>query len=162
MQFVESYCPNCNYLNEFPCNNVWRYGSPIVKCQKCQSEYLDDQFREVAIEGIAPKSSKASLYFFLGLVFLALSLIEAAIAVMIYFHTLTPGINHYEKAIIGSIIGGIASLPCFFMSLRIKFGFQNNSNEKYIQESEERLKDPIYVQKLESYGYKIHDKFKRV
>lgn len=159
MYFVESYCPNCNHLNEFPSNNVWRYGSPIVKCQKCQSEYLDDQFREVAIEGIAPKSSKASLYFFLGLVFLALPLIEAAV---IYFFTLTPGTYRYEKAIIRSIIGGIASLPCFFMFFRIKFGFQNKSNKKYMQESEERLKDPIYVQKLESYGYKIPDKFKRV
>ena len=159
MHFVESNCPNCNYLNEFPCNNVWRYGSPIVKCQKCQAEYLDDQFREVAIEGLAPRSNKASLYFSLGLVFLAGSLVGAA---MIYFHTLTPGTYYYEKTIIGSIIECIISLPCFFMFFRIKFGFQNKSNKKYMQESEERLKDPIYVQKLESYGYKIPDKFKRV
>ena len=159
MHFVESYCPNCNHLNEFPCNNVWRYGSPIVKCHKCQSEYLDDQFREVPIEGIAPKSSKASLYFCLGLVFLAGSLIGTA---MIYFHTITPGTYYYDKTIIGTIIEGIASLPCFFMSLRIKLGFQNRSNKNYIQESEERLTNPSYVQKLESYGYKIPEKFKRV
>lgn len=158
MHFVESSCPNCNHLNEFPCNNVWRYGSPIVKCQKCQTEYLDNQFREVAIEGIAPRSSKASLYFFIGLILLAGSLIHAA---MVYFHSLTPGTYYYDKAIVGSIIEGIASLPCFFMSICIKFGFQNTSSKKYMHESEERLKDPLYVQKLESYGYKIPDKFKR-
>lgn len=80
---------------------------------------------------------------------------------MVYFHSLTPGTYYYDKAIVGSIIEGIASLPCFFMSIRIKFGFQNTSSKKYMHESEERLKDPLYVQKLESYGYKIPDKFKR-
>ena len=39
--------------------------------------------------------------------------------------------------------------------LRIKLGFQNKDNDKYMAESKARLSDSRYVEKLRKYGYKV-------
>ena len=51
-----------------------------------------------------------------------------------------------------SLLGAIA---CGILALRIKLGFQNKDNQKYMDESKARLADSSYVEKLRKYGYKV-------
>lgn len=48
----------------------------------------------------------------------------------------------------------------FFYGIYIKHGGYDEKNEMYMRESEERLKDPTYVQKLIYYGYDVPEKYR--
>ena len=50
------YCPNCNnllYIFDEE-EGAYNIGSPLGKCSKCNSEYLDRRYREIALEEDPP------------------------------------------------------------------------------------------------------------
>ena len=149
INFAEWVCPQCKTKNREACN-TWMYDSPIRECKACRSEYLDRRFREVAIDGFDPRSNNAQFYVRGALVLLAIALV---CGIMIYFQYSR---GFYSVKIIavgaGSALIGFA---CGINALRIKLGFQNKDNDKYMAESKARLQDPQYVEKLKKYGYNI-------
>lgn len=52
MGYVQGTCPKCGAQVMEKCN-AWVYGSPIRTCPKCENEFLDIRWREVAIDGLA-------------------------------------------------------------------------------------------------------------
>ena len=61
LSFINSPCPECKQVNRINCNS-WAYGSPVITCKACRSEYLDKRFREVAFDGFDPRSTNAGFY----------------------------------------------------------------------------------------------------
>lgn len=69
--------------------------------------------------------------------------------------------KYYPTKAVGCVIVGIiGTLLCTFMWLRIKLGFEEKYNMKYLEESRNRLQDPNYIQKLMDYGYHVPDEYK--
>ena len=59
------------------------------------------------------------------------------------------------KVVAAGALSALGAVACLIMSIRIKLGFQNKDNEKYMEESKARLSDSQYIEKLRKYGYKI-------
>ena len=149
MNYAEWVCPECKTKNREACN-TWMYGSPIRQCKACRSEYLDRRFREVAIDGFDPRSNNAKFYVKGALFLLAIALV---CGVVIYFQYAR---GYYSmKVVAAGALSTLGAVACLIMSIRIKLGFQNKDNEKYMEESKARLSDSQYVEKLRKYGYKI-------
>ena len=149
VSYAEWVCPECKIKNRESCN-TWMYGSPIRECKACHSEYLDRRFREVAIDGFDPRSNYANLYVKGSLFLLALALV---CGVLTYFQY--NGGHYSMKVVIAGVASALGAIACGINALRIKLGFQNKNNDKYMAESKARLSDPQYVEKLRKYGYKV-------
>ena len=149
MNYAEWVCPECKTKNREACN-AWMYGSPIRECKACRSEYLDSRWREVAIDGFDPRGKNAKFYAKGALFLLA---IAAICGILIYFQYAK---GYYSMKIIAAgALSALAGIACGINALRIKFGFADKDNEKYMAESKSRLADPQYVEKLRKYGYKV-------
>ena len=59
------------------------------------------------------------------------------------------------KIIVAGALSALGGIACGINALRIKFGFANKDNDKFMAESKARLSDPTYVEKMRKYGYKI-------
>lgn len=150
MGYIEGNCPNCGAKTGENCN-AWVYGSPIRTCPKCKSEYLDNRWREVAIDGFDPRSNSPSFYIkgFFGFLIFTI----ACIAVLIWMIR-TQG--HYPVKLLGcALLGIVGTLGCGVVFLRIKLGYEEKKNAVFLEESKRRLQDKEYVEKLVSYGYNI-------
>ena len=149
MSYVEWVCPECKTKNRESCNS-WMYGSPIRECKACRSEYLDRRWREVAIDGFDPRSNNSSFFLKGALVLLAIAAICGA---LIWFQS--GGEGYSMKILLVGVFSALGTLFCVFNFLRIKLGFQNKDNDKFMAESKARLSDSLYVEKLRKYGYKV-------
>ena len=149
LSYAEWVCPECKTKNRESCN-TWMYGSPIRECKACRSEYLDKRWREVAIDGFDPRGNNMKVYVKGALILLAIALV---CGLMIYFQY-ARGV-YSVKIIAAGALSVLAGIACGVNALRIKLGFQNKDNDKYMAESKARLSDPTYVEKLRKYGYKV-------
>ena len=155
ISYAEWVCPECKNKNRESCN-TWMYGSPIRECKACRSEYLDKRWREVAIDGFDPRSNNAKVYVNGTLFLLAMA---AICGILIYFQYAK---GYYStKIIVVGALSALASIACGINALRIKLGFAAKDNDKYMAESQARLRDPQYVKKLEGYGYRIDESLKK-
>lgn len=154
MGYVQSQCPECkSKFNDS--SNTWNYGSPIRVCPKCRAEYLDKRFREVAITGFDPHSSNPKYYLKCCLILIALA---AAGGAWFYWKLMFRNVISISGGAIAAI-SVIGMFWCFAQFVRIKTGAQQKANQKYMAESEERLKDKAYVKKLFAAGYKVPEKY---
>lgn len=149
INYIEWICPECKTKNREACN-MWMYGSPIRECKACRSEYLDRRWREVAIDGFDPRSRNAKFYA-KGAAFL-LSL--AIVCGVLLQSSLVHG-NNSTKLTLACILCSLFGVVSGFIALRIKLGFADKDNAKYMAESKARLGDSTYVEKLKKYGYNI-------
>lgn len=149
ISYAEWVCPECKTKNRESCN-TWMYGSPIRECKACHSEYLDKRWREVAIDGFDPRSKNAKFYA-KGAAFLLSMAIICGVLLQTSF---VQGANT-TKLTLACIFCSLFGVVSGFIALRIKLGFADKDNEKYMAESKARLGDPQYVEKLRKYGYKI-------
>ena len=149
ISYAEWVCPECKTKNRESCN-TWMYGSPIRECKACHGEYLDRRWREVAIDGFDPRGKNAKFYakgaaFLLGMAIICGVLLQTSFI---------QGANT-TKLTLACIFCTLFGVVSGFIALRIKFGFADKDNEKYMAESKARLGDPQYVEKLRKYGYKV-------
>lgn len=156
LSFINSPCPECKQVNRINCNS-WAYGSPVITCKACRSEYLDKRFREVAIDGFDLRSTNAGFYLKGAAFFFVISLLLVG---CIFLQNFTQG-HVGTKLVLFASMGGLGTVGCLILFVRIKLGYAQKENNRYMQESLERLKDASYVKKLESFGYKIPEKFKQ-
>lgn len=154
INFVEGICPNCGAKTKEPCN-TWVYGSPIKTCRSCNSEYIDNRFKEVAIDGFDARSSNPKLYLIMTIVFLVVAIICTFVLSVFISND-----RAFPVALIGCIIiAYFGTILCGIFYLRIKLGYEDKNKEKQLAESKERLMDKSYVSKLIDYGYNIPDEY---
>ena len=149
INYIEWICPECKTKNREACN-MWMYGSPIRECKACRSEYLDRRWREVAIDGFDPRSRNAKFYA-KGAAFL----LSLAIVCGVLLQTSLVHGNNSTKLTLACILCSLFGVVSGFIALRIKLGFADKDNAKYMAESKARLRDSTYVEKLKKYGYNI-------
>ena len=100
--------------------------------------------------GFDPRSNNAKLYVKGALFLLAIALVCGALTYFQYAR------GYYSiKVVATGSLCLLGAIVCGFLALRIKLGFQNRDNDKYMEESKARLRDPQYVKKLEGYGYRV-------
>lgn len=141
------HCPKCGKKQPAP-DNRWCYGSPIKQCPECGMEYFDERYREIAISGYIPGAlslKKAVKTAAVGAVFVLL-------AVLMYFYeTRTSGRYHVILIVIG-IAGAAIILLGLIDFFEIFSGVKQKKLERFKAESEERLKNSEYVEKLAELG----------
>ncbi len=156
LSYAEMTCPNCGAKTKESCN-TWMYGSPVKTCASCNTEYIDRRWREVAIDGFDPRSSNSGFYLkgLLGFV------VFTVVCVLLLF-LMSASSGHFPLKLLIAAIGGIlGSVFCAYRLFVIKSGIQDKDNAVFMTESKQRLKNSEYVEKLEKYGYKIPDEFKK-
>ena len=68
--------------------------------------------------------------------------------------------GRYPTKLLGCIFAGaLGTILCGFLYIRIKLGFESKKQAKFMEDSELRLADSQYVQKLIDYGYIIPEKY---
>lgn len=147
---VEQKCPKCGAHYSETCN-AWVYGSPIRKCPKCGGEFLDKRWREVALEGF--QSGKENWKFYLGA---SVGFLAFAILCGLWILSMINTQGSYSTRLLACVLLGLfASAASFVLFLRCVTGYEDKKNAVYLEESERRLQDPQYVEKLRAYGYHI-------
>ncbi|MCM1106033.1 MAG: hypothetical protein NC355_03725 [Blautia sp.] len=155
MAYVESNCPKCGKKIRENCN-AWVYGSPIRNCPGCKCEFLDKRWREVAIDGFDPRANNKKLYIFGFFGFLLFSIVCAGI---LYYMSSLYG--HYPTRLLGCVIvGAVGTIGCAVVLLRQLTGYEDRINQKYMEESQKRLQNKDYVERLVSYGYSVPDAYR--
>lgn len=148
--YLEGTCPHCGERTRERCN-AFAYGSPIRFCERCKQEYLDRRFREVAISGLDAKSTSAVYYIKCFVILLAMTAIAGG---WLYFTIHYKGYYH-TLAVALVIVGAIGTIGSLVLALWVKLGFAKKSNDRYLEESKRRLRNPAYAAKLQEYGYVI-------
>ena len=147
---IEGQCDSCG--KKLRVKAPWGYGSPIVVCGGCGKEFFLDGVREPAVEGLLPVTSDAGYHLKFILVMLAMSLLAAI-----------PSLVDRGIYIMSSLLSIVCLLMAVYevgMFLWVALGGARKANERYMRESEERLKNPEYVQKLLDYGYIAPSKYR--
>lgn len=154
MGLMEEKCGHCGESVKEK-SNTWGYGSPIRVCPFCKQEFLDRRWREVAVQGLDPKSTSPVYYikaFFFCLVALAVS--GGWTWYTLHFHG-----SYYYSMVAVIIVSIIGAIGCLVLAVGIALGFTKKDNEKYVRESEQRMQNPEYVKKLQECGYRIPEKY---
>lgn len=117
-----------------------RYGSPIRVCPSCGQEFIDADYKEIALEGIPNQSLYKPV--------MPGTIIYTLLAVMLAFF---------------AFLFDFRILPFVFLGLGIiiigsdLFSYQKR--KRYLEQeslrSKERIQDPSYVAKLVKYGYPV-------
>lgn len=140
-------CPSCNqpyeknfYSGKPKADEKIRYGSPIKTCSSCGHEFLDQDYKEIALEGVPNMAD---------------------------YKRFTPGTILYTVLAFGlaifSYIIDFQFLPVFFALLGViiigsdivSYTKRQNHLKKEIELSKKRLEDPAYALKLLKYGYPV-------
>lgn len=154
MGYSEMKCPHCGKMNREHCN-AWMYGSPLRTCKKCGKKYIDRRYREPALQGFDRRTTDPKLYKTACIICAALFILAIC-----WYRFTTRNLGYYTNYQIGLLIMcPIAIVGCVVQYLRITGGSMDRANQKYLSESEERLKDKQYVADLIANGYKVPDKY---
>lgn len=156
MGYVEGNCPKCGKKIRESCN-AWVYGSPIRICPNCKSEFLDKRWREVAIDGFDPRANNPRFYIFGFFGFLAFTIV-----CVVWLMAMINAQRSYPIRLLGCIVLGIiGTIGCAVVLLRQITGYEEKNNARFMEESQKRMQDKDYVEKLVAYGYSVPDVYRR-
>lgn len=155
MGYSEMNCPHCGKMNRESCN-AYMYGSPIRVCKSCGQKYVNSRYTEPALQGFDTRTTNPDLYkkatpFFAAFMVLGILWNRYTVTHLGYYTT-------YQILFI--FLGAIGTIGCIVQYFRITTGLAEKSNQRYLSESEERLKDPQYVADLIANGYNVPEKYR--
>jgi multisubunit Na+/H+ antiporter MnhB subunit len=105
---------------------------------------------------VEPDTKSAKLYLLATIGFLVFTIV---CAMWLVTDIRTRG--SYPIKLLGCVFAGVlGTVGCFVIFLRIILGYEDKQNQKYYEESLQRLKNKNYVEKLISYGYHVPEKFR--
>lgn len=149
---VEMYCRQCKKkLTKY---EQWerKYKSPIAACKKCGTEYLDPRCHELAVEGIPEGEFKATSDIIL---FIVGALVIWRGWYLLGMHMLgTPDYMQWMVPAVVMLLGLAMAIASIVDAIRILTGLKRRKFEKLLQESQARMQDEEYVQKLRDFGYR--------
>lgn len=154
MTYITKKCPYCNssYSIMQP-KGTGFYGSPIRQCATCGKQFLDKDYREIAIDGVRPVDLKRVTT---GTIILSvLGFLFGLLLVYCYFGE-TPSVWYLVGAAISIFISG-------YLVIGEIAGY--SKRQAYLEmerkRSEIRLRDPDYVYALRKLGYYVPDSLLR-
>lgn len=140
-------CPACNqpyeknfYSGKPKPEEKIRYGSPIKVCKYCGKEFIDSEYKEIALEGIPNKEDYNR--------FTKGTILYTVLAfAMAYFSWLFDfGLLPFVFIALGLIIIG---------SDLVSYTKRQKHLEKEIMESKKRMENPEYALRLARHGYQV-------
>lgn len=127
-----------------------RFGSPIRVCPSCKREYIDESYREIALDGMPERKLDTGKVVKLVLIILA---ITAVSGIMLYM-----GSDSLKLR-----ITFFASILAFVLVLGrliyIKSGMEQRAWQKEAEQSAKRLEDKAYAIKLKQNGFDVPLKY---
>lgn len=154
MGYSEAKCPHCGKMNREMCN-AYMYGSPIRICRKCGQKYLNRRYREPAVQGFDKRTTDPNLYKKSGIICAALLVLA-----VVWYRFTTRNLGYYTNYQVGFLVMlPIATVGSIIQYIRIVSGSMDKANQKFLAESEERMKDKEYVADLLANGYKVPEKY---
>lgn len=133
-------CPHCN--NAVSAGNIKEFGSPFRICPHCNQEYVETGYREAALHPNKYRPKVITIKdILIGLACIAGSIVFWALAQD------TGRLKGYVVAVILFIMGFIIPI-----SAVTSYKDRVKEYEAALKESEERISDPEYMEKLRSYG----------
>ena len=140
-------CPACNqpyeknfYSGKPKDEEKIRYGSPIKVCKYCGKEFIDSDYKEIALEGV-PNKEDYQRFTKGTILYTVLSFVMAYFSWLFDFSVLPIIFIALGVIIIGSDI--------------ISYEKRLKHLEKETAASKERLSDPAYAMRLAQHGYKV-------
>lgn len=152
---IQNNCPYCGKtirVKRYKAEHA--YGSPVRTCEHCAKTYIDRYYRELALEGeksidrrkIAPKNVGMMLF---------------GILIVLFGAFLFPEEKDIMIRVLLIILGGLLTLSAAWVLIteyrtydaRMKFFEEERA------ESEKRLKDNEYAQKLKNAGYRVPERY---
>lgn len=132
------------------------YGSPIRVCHSCNKKYLDQRYREIAIDGVDPRSVDPGFYL-KGTGLFTIGFIVCLVWLLYQINYL----GYYQIRLAGCVfICAFGAVMCAILFIRNKLGIDEKKNAQYLEESEKRLMDKTYVQELIDYGLNVPEKYR--
>lgn len=155
MGYSEMNCPHCGKMNRESCN-ANMYGSPIRICKNCGKKYVDRRYTEPALTGFDRKSTDPTLYA-KGAAIFAAGFVFTLCWVLVSIYKM----GRYSIKMAGtSVICLIGLIMCIVCFIRIKTGTAAKENQKYLEESENRLMNKEYVRELIENGIDVPEKYR--
>ena len=150
-------CPECGRKFFYYDSRQRYYGSPVRTCKKCNSQYLDLRYHEIAVEGI-PESELSRKPMIILMIFGALILYRG-----IYLTGYRQlGMGDYGQWIMPVlfIIMGIVMITVGIIEIiLISTGRKMMKYERLKRESEERMSDRSYAWTLKQEGYNVPEQY---
>ncbi|MDO5148079.1 MAG: hypothetical protein Q4D76_01670 [Oscillospiraceae bacterium] len=150
-------CPECGRKFFYYDSRQRYYGSPVRTCKKCNSQYLDLRYHEIAVEGI-PESELSRKPMIILMIFGALILYRG-----IYLTGYRQlGMGDYGQWIMPVlfIIMGIVMITVGIIEIiMISTGRKMMKYERLKRESEERMSDRSYAWTLKQEGYNVPEQY---
>ena len=154
---VEFRCPACGKKLFSYERRIRKYGSPIKECKKCGAEYIDPRFHELALDGIPEDEYKAGPYVFMIIVG---ALITWRGLHLFRMHQL--GVSDAIQWVLPTIFT-IFGVGCIIAAIggiiMLKTGLHEKKINRLMAESQARVKDMSYINRLKKLGYKINNGF---
>lgn len=114
------------------------------------------RWREIALEGVEPATKNPKFY-----LIATITCFLFTVACVIWLIADIRMMGSYPIKLAGCIfVGAIGTIGCFVIFLRIVLGYEEKQNQKYYNESLQRMNDKSYAKKLISYGYNVPEKFR--
>ena len=152
---IQNNCPYCGKTIRVKRTKAEHaYGSPVRTCEHCKKTYIDRYYRELALEDpngldrrkIAPKNIGMLLF---GSLLIVLS------------GFLFPEAKDVVIRVLVSVLGGLLTLSAAWVVItefrtydaRMKFFEEERAD------SEKRLSDREYAQKLKNAGYRVPERY---
>ncbi len=154
---LEFHCPSCGKKLFSYEMRERRYGSPLKKCNTCETEYIDPRFFEPALSGIPEDEFKMTPYLIM-LAFGAFILWRGIHLTSVRQLGTPSGLQWLMPAVL--ILFGIALLAGgVYEIFTIKTGLKQKKFDKIMTESKNRIGAPSYVYKLWQLGYPVPESY---
>lgn len=155
------YCSNCRKkLTTYDNTSIKKYCSPLKKCPKCGTLYIDPRCHELAIEGIP--SAEFSIVSYVVLTLFGALIVWRGIYLFKRMQLGVPDEVQWVMPVVLMIMGAIFAFGGLVEIFLIKTGRKSQKFNRLYEESEERLRDADYVESLKKLGYIIPEKMEEM
>jgi hypothetical protein len=150
----EKYCPKCGAGFPFVLEQgIGPYGSPERTCPACGETYYDISYQEIAVSGIfLPDKGPVTPHIF------KMCFIPLLLGIAVLISMIVGSMEATAVAVLFAIVFIGFPVMIFVGEWR-----RQKTRLAYLREetarSEERMKDPAYVQTLVKLGYKVPKKY---
>ena len=154
----ELRCKNCGkkLLTYEPYER--KYGSPLRSCKKCNQEYIDPRYHELAVTGIPEREFKLPTMVVMLVIGVLITWRGVYLFGMRGLDALSETLPWLLPAVI-LFMGIVLVIGSIVESIRIISGSKRRKYERLLEESKSRLLDENYINKLQELGYLVQERY---
>ena len=138
-------CPHCNTAYEESSasrSSRSKYGAPLKRCASCKKYFRDNEYREIAIDGIRPGDKRRITT--TGLTVFLFALVVGVVMLL-------EGMSGWWIAVAVGLYSPLSELITYKKRLA--------ALEAEAEASEKRLRNPEYAATLKRLGYDVPEKY---